>query len=60
MKALQKSGLELIQPDPEEARLWREAVARSSTEAAEAGKIDARLLQQLQGLLAEYRGQPDS
>jgi len=60
MKALQKSGLELIQPDPEEARLWREAVALSNAEAAEAGKIDAQLLQQLQGLLAEYRGQPDS
>jgi len=60
MTALQKSGLELIQPDPAEAELWRKAVARSSDEAAAAGKIDSQLLQQLQGLLAEYRGQPDS
>jgi len=60
MTALQKSGLELIQPDPEEAKLWQKAVARTNAEAAAAGKIDSQLLQQLHALLAEYRGQPDS
>jgi TRAP-type C4-dicarboxylate transport system substrate-binding protein len=60
LQALQKSGLELVTPDPAEVGVWREAVRRSQAEQAKAGHIDAGLLGQMQQLLAEYRGRARS
>jgi TRAP-type C4-dicarboxylate transport system substrate-binding protein len=55
MQALRESGLQLVKPDLGEVQSWREIVTRSHREQAQAGVFDLALLDQLQGLLDEYR-----
>ena len=55
MQALRESGLQLVKPDLGEVQSWREIVTRSHREQAQAGVFDLKLLDQLQGLLDEYR-----
>lgn len=60
LQALQSSGLELIEADATEIDSWQEKVTLANVELAEAGKIDAQLLQQIHQLLAEYRSRSGS
>ncbi len=55
MQALRESGLQLVKPEQAEVQSWREIVTRSHREQAQAGVFDLALLDQLQGLLDEYR-----
>jgi len=56
MQALLDSGLERVEPDPAEVAEWRQIVNRSHETLASEGSFDARLLEQIQSSLAEYRG----
>jgi TRAP-type C4-dicarboxylate transport system substrate-binding protein len=60
LKALQESGLELSAPDPDETVKWQNSVRQTQQKLADAGEIDAALLQQMQQMLAEYRNQSGS
>lgn len=55
LQALLGSGLEMVNPVPEEIETWRKAVARSQEEQAAAGKLDPDLLRRVRELLKEYR-----
>jgi len=55
MQALRESGLQLVKPDLAEVQSWRGIVTDSHRQQAQAGVFDLALLDQLQGLLDEYR-----
>jgi TRAP-type C4-dicarboxylate transport system substrate-binding protein len=63
LRALLESGLEMVQPAPEEVAQWREIVNRSHQQLAQEGVFDMALLERVQNLLGAYRegraaGQP--
>jgi TRAP-type C4-dicarboxylate transport system substrate-binding protein len=60
IEALLNSGLQMVSPDPDEVKVWQQAIARSQEEQAASGHIDGALLQQLHQMLAEYRSRPAS
>jgi TRAP-type C4-dicarboxylate transport system substrate-binding protein len=55
LQALQESGLQLVKPEQAEVQSWREIVTHSHREQAQARVFDLALLDQLQGLLDDYR-----
>lgn len=55
MQALRESGLQQVKPDLAELQSWRGIVTGSHREQARAGVFDLALLDQLQGLLDDYR-----
>jgi TRAP-type C4-dicarboxylate transport system substrate-binding protein len=57
MQALLESGLELVKPEPTEVQSWRRIVIQSHRQQAQAGVFDEALLDELQGLLDEFRSQ---
>jgi TRAP-type C4-dicarboxylate transport system substrate-binding protein len=55
MEALLESGLERVEPDAGEVEQWREKVAVSNSQAADAGAFDPELRDRMLQILAEYR-----
>lgn len=55
IQALLDNGLEWVKPEPTEVQTWRDIVTRSHREQAESGVFDVALLDELQGLLDDYR-----
>lgn len=55
MKALQDNGLVLVEADPGEVAQWRSKVMASHRQLAAQGLFDPQLLDQIEGLLADYR-----
>ena len=57
LRALQGSGLQLIEPDREEVARWREVVFASNREQVRQGAVDSGLMREMLDLLADYRAQ---
>ncbi|MEJ8566592.1 TRAP transporter substrate-binding protein DctP [Elongatibacter sediminis] len=55
LQALLDSGLELVEPEPDEVRSWRENVLRSHQQQVAKDVIDPQLYARLLDLLATYR-----
>ena len=55
LQALLNNGLELIEPDTSELDQWRGIVNASHRRLAEDGTFDVNLLDQMQGLIQEFR-----
>jgi len=54
-QALLDSGLKLVPTDSDEVSQWREIVTESHRKLAGEGVFDIALLEQMQGLLDDYR-----
>lgn len=57
MKALVEGGMKMVRPDKSEIRQWRRIVLASHRELGGKGVFDIQLLDQMQGLLLEYRAE---
>jgi len=55
LKALVDKGLKLVKPDENQVPLWRERVARSNRELAQKGVVSEALLDEMLGLLENFR-----
>jgi TRAP-type C4-dicarboxylate transport system substrate-binding protein len=55
LAALENAGIEIVEPDAEQVPQWREAVAAANRDLARQGVFSAALLEEVEGLLNEYR-----
>lgn len=60
MQALLDGGMEMATPDQSEVIRWRGIVLESHRKLAQKGVFDIQLLDQMQGLLKEYRAGQDT
>ena len=57
LKAMENQGIELVRPDEDQLEEWRHYAERTTEELVEAGEVSEKMLERLNGLLEEYRGQ---
>ena len=55
LAALENAGIEIVEPDLDQVPQWRSAVAAANRDLAEKGVFSAALLEEVEGLLSEYR-----